>query len=201
MGVTTNGGATRSRARVAAAALALVAALGACREQATQPPAAGKDSVAASADQVIYGLRHKVTAEGVRKADLHGDTAFTRPNDPVVKLRGVRLLFFDANGTQTGQLTSRTGEYDMNAGKMTARGKAVLILTGDKGPRTIRTEVLQYDQKADRVWSDVATTMEENGQTYSGSSFTSDTKFSNARVQQLRTTGIRAGSAKEEFKF
>lgn len=190
---------TTRRALLPVVALAVV--LGACRRETTRPAAAGGDTVAASADQVIYGLQQKVTNQGVRKADLAGDTAFTRPNDPVVRLRGVRLLFFNENGGQTGQLTSRTGEYDTNAGKMTSRGNVVLILSGEKGPRTIRTEELFYDQRADRVWSEKATTMEEAGQTYRGTSFESDTKFTNVRVQQLRTSGMRTGSSKEEFKF
>lgn len=202
--VTPNRGPTaktmRSHAALPAlAALALLA--GACRQQATQPATTGKDSVAATADQIVFGMQQKVTNEGVRKADLRSDTAFTRPNDPVVRLRGVRLVFFDENGKQSGQLTSRTGEYNSREGTMIARGNAVLILSGEKGPRTIRTEELHYETKADRVWSDKATTMAEAGQTYNGNSFQSDTKFTNVTVQQLRTSGMKTGSAKEEFKF
>lgn len=176
------------RTLLAVPALALLAA---CKGEATPPPAAGSQAqIEASADQIIYGMRHKVTTEGVRKADLRSDTAYTRPGDPVVRLRGVRLVFFDENGRQTGELTSKTGEYNLGAGTMIARGNAVLTLSGPKGPRVIETEELHYEQRADKVWSDVATTMKEAGNTYRGNSFTSDTKFQNVNVQQLTTSGI-----------
>jgi LPS export ABC transporter protein LptC len=170
--------------------LAAAAALAACRGETTPPAAQTAAQIEASADQIIYGMRHKVTTEGVRKADLRSDTAYTRPGDPIVRLKGVRLTFFDENGRQTGELTSKTGEYNLGAGMMIARGNAVLALSGPKGPRVIETEELHYEQRADRVWSEKATTMKEAGQTYRGNSFTSDTKFENVTVQQLTTTGI-----------
>lgn len=172
--------------------LALALAAAGCRPPTTEAEGKAKaaDPVESSADQIFYGLRHKVTAEGVRKADLFSDTAFTRPNDPKVQLRGVRLSFFDATGAQNGTLTSRTGEYDMNGGEMIARGNAVLVLQEKDGPRTVRTDELHYDQKADRVWSDKQTTVEQNGKTITSQTFTSDTRFQVVRGTNARSNEI-----------
>jgi LPS export ABC transporter protein LptC len=171
-------------------ALAAAALLGACKQKPTPPTAVAGAEV--GADMIIYGLRHKVTTDGVRKADLYGDTAVTKPNSTTWDLKGVRLSFFDENGKQTGALTSRTGQYDVQTGMMIARGNAVLVLqNGPKGPRTIRTDELHYEQKADRIWSEKATSMEEAGQTYRGTSFTSDTHFQNVTVKQLSTSNIQ----------
>lgn len=168
--------------------LAAAAAAG-CQEQTTQPRGKAANAMEASADQVFYGLRHKVTTDGVRKADLFSDTAYTRPNDPKVQLRGVRLSFYDENGAPSGTLTSRTGEYDMNGGEMIARGNAVLVMQRDDGPQTVRTEELHYDQKADRVWSNVNTSVEEKGRRVTTQTFESDTRF-----QRIRGTNARSGN-------
>lgn len=172
------------------ALLVLGAVAAGCQKPTTEPKAKAPNAVEASADQVFYGLRHKVTNDGVRKADLFSDTAYTRPNDPKVQLRGVRLSFFDANGAQNGTLTSRTGEYDTGGGEMVARGNAVLVMQGDKGPKTVRTEELHYDQRADRVWSDRQTTVEEAGRTVTSSSFQSDTRFQRIQGRDARTGGV-----------
>lgn len=183
--------------------MALAAALAACdREAASAAPADAAEGVEANADQVIYAFNQKVTKEGVRKADLFGDTAYTRPNDTKVQLVGVRLTFFDENtGTETGRITSKTGEFDTQGGNMVARGSVVLVVPGEQGVRTIRTEELHFDRQTDRIWSTVATTMEEGGATYRGTSFVSDAGFKNLTVQSLRTSGIRTGAGGEEITF
>lgn len=173
--------------------LLFVAAPG-CKESTTAPKQTAGDVAEARADQVIYGLSHKITAQGIRKADLKADTAYTRPNDTRVNLKGVDLTFYDVNGKQTGHLTSRTGEYDLASRIMIARGKVVLVLTGEKGPRTIRSEELHYEQQANRVWSDKKTSLEEAGQTYHGNGFESDLTFTNVSVRSLKTSAITTKS-------
>ncbi|MDB4948596.1 MAG: hypothetical protein JWM27_1245 [Gemmatimonadetes bacterium] len=174
--------------------IAAALALGACRQPVQQPQ---KHDAAAdvSSSQVLYGMHFRMTHEGLLKADLNSDTATMRPGDPKVDLKGVRLDFFDEVGKPSGHLTSRTGEFDQGTNAMIARGGVVLVMRGDKGPRTVHTEELHYDQRGDRVWSEQATTMEQEGKTYHGTSFQSNTKFSNLTVQSLTTSGagVQAG--------
>ena len=188
------------RIRATGTALCAALLLAACGKDAKQP-AAASTAPEVTASQVMYALHQRITKSGVLKVDLHGDTATTLPNDPKVQLKGVRLKFYDESGKLAGDVTSQTGEYDTATGAMIARGSVVMVLQGAQGPRVIHTEELFYDQKGDRVWSDKATRMEEQGHTYNGSSFTSNTNFTNLTVQNLVTSGITTGGPSGGLSF
>ena len=171
--------------------LLLASASAACGEGATPPAVAEVEKVDGS--QRTFGMNLKLSQEGVLKADLYADTALTRPGSDVTEVRGVRLVFFESEGGEPGTLTSKTGEYDQRTGIMVARGNVVLVTAGQggKGKRTIRTEELHYDQRGDRVWSDVETSMEQGGETLISRRFTSDTRFTNVSGESGRTRGVR----------
>jgi LPS export ABC transporter protein LptC len=172
--------------------LAACAALAACEA----PPAPiGPVAPDADATQRTYGMNLKLTENGVLKADLYGDTAYTKPNTEVTELKGVKLTFYDSQGKKPGKLTSKTGEYDARTGIMIARGNVVLITHNDKGEeRIIRSEELHYDQRGDRVWSDRETIIDEAGRHAVTDGFTSDTRFTNMRGKNARSTGIRVNA-------
>ncbi|MDQ3555808.1 MAG: LPS export ABC transporter periplasmic protein LptC, partial [Gemmatimonadota bacterium] len=130
-----------------------------------------------------------MTRGGVREAVLRSDTAYFRESANEADLVGVKLDFFDENGAPSGQLTSRTGHYDLRTGAMTATGSVVLDIDMEGRQRRIETEELHYDLKGDRIWSDKATTSREGATVYRGSSFTSDARFRNVQVQGASTTG------------
>lgn len=172
--------------------LAACAALAACEA----PPAAnGPVEADADATQRTYGMNLKLTEDGILKADLYGDTAFTKPNTEVTELKGVKLTFYDSEGKKPGKLTSRTGEYDARTGIMIARGNVVLVTHNDKGQeRIIKSEELHYDQRGDRVWSDRETIIDEAGRHAVTDGFTSDTRFTNMRGKNAKSTGIRVNA-------
>ncbi len=172
--------------------LALFGATGCERDSTT--PVAGGDTSELPADQIVYGLRHIMTTEGVRKAYLVGDTAYLNEQGARIDLVGVKLDFFDANGRENGHLTSRTGEYNVRSGEFVARGDAVLITQGAKGERRLETDELHFDSKADQIWSDQPFVVRENGQTSRGDSFRSDTRFENLTVERARGTLPTSGS-------
>jgi LPS export ABC transporter protein LptC len=172
--------------------VALCAALAAC---GPAPAAGGPVAAEADATQRTYGMNLKLTENGVLKADLYGDTAFTRPNTEVTEIRGVKLTFYDDQGKKPGRLTSRTGEYDARTGVMVARGNVILITHNDRGQeRIIRSEELHYDQRGDRVWSDRETIIDEAGRHAVTDGFTSDTRFTNMRGRNAKSTGIRVNA-------
>lgn len=183
------------------ALLAGLALLAACRGETTVPTQ--KDVLAEqNVDQVIFGLEHVMTRNGVRKANLRGDTAYFRDSDSRVDLKGVRLEFFnEASGATAGTLTAKTGEYDMRSGAMTALGNAVLTLQGAEGTRTIESEELHYDLEGDRVWSDKPTVMREGARVVRGNSFESDTKFQNVTVRNAQATGPGPSGGDGEVRF
>ena len=173
--------------------LALGLATAAC-----ETPAATGVAVNANSDQVTYGMQLKITEAGRLKADLTADTAVTPAGQSTTKLQKVHLLMYEP-GRQPSDLKSKSGDYDQDAGTMTARGNVVLVTQGDKGKRTITTQELHWDQRGDRVWSTVETTIEEGGQTLITDGFTSNSAFTNLQGKNARVKGVKVGS--EGFRF
>jgi LPS export ABC transporter protein LptC len=159
--------------------LALAATTG-CQAETTTPAASIAEL---PADQIVYGLRHTMTQEGIRKAFLRGDSAYVRDEGRRFDLNGVNLEFFDEAGRRGGDLTSLTGEYVTTSGVFIARGSVVLITQGPRGTRRLETEELHYDPTADRIWSPVPFVMREAGETSRGQSFNSDSEFRNFTIQ------------------
>ena len=164
-------------------------ALAACGGGPSGPSIAGD----ANSNQVTVGMELKISEAGRLKADLFADTAVTPEGETRSQLKRVRLTFFEP-GRVPSKLTSKTGEYDQTTGMMTARGDVVLITQGDKGMRTIKSEELHWDQRADRVWSEVSTTITENGQTLISEGFTSNAAFTNVQGKNAVVQGVKVGN-------
>jgi LPS export ABC transporter protein LptC len=165
------------------ALLALTGTLAACQPEATLPAQSTGDL---PADQIVYGLRHAMTQEGIRKAVLQSDSAYVVDDGRRFDLHSVNLEFFDETGRRAGELTSIEGEYATATGLFVARGTVVLVTTGPQGNRRLETEELHYDPNADQIWSPVPFVMREGGQTSRGQSFRSDTQFRNFTIQGAR---------------
>lgn len=168
--------------------LILAALLTACGSESTTP-AAVADASGLPADNIIQGLRHVMTKEGVRTGILEADTAYMYEVGRKLDLRGVELEFFNESGMRSGTLTSETGEYDIASGAFVARGDVVLITDSPEGRRHLETEELHYDVQGDRLWSDVDFTLTQNGRVTHGTSFTSDARFQSWTVRGARTEG------------
>jgi LPS export ABC transporter protein LptC len=154
--------------------------------------------VKASSDQVTIGMNLKISEAGRPKADLNADTAVTPQGQTTSQLTKVRLTFFEV-GRMPSKLTSKTGEYDGTTGLMTARGNVVLITQGDKGVRTIKSEELHWDQRADKVWSEQSTTITENGQTLISDGFTSNSAFTSVQGKNAQVQGVKVGNGAVTF--
>jgi LPS export ABC transporter protein LptC len=170
------------------ATVALLAVLAGCGRESTTPGAIA-DAADLPADNVIHGLTHRVTRDGVRTALLQGDTAYLYESDRRFDIEGVNLTFFHESGQESGTLTSSTGEYRMGTGAFIARGNVVLITRGEQGTRRVETEELHYDVQGDQIWSDVDFVMREGGRTTRGTSFRSDTRFESWTIDEARTEG------------
>jgi LPS export ABC transporter protein LptC len=152
-----------------------------------EPPIVAEEilSLNAEANQVVIGLEHFVTSEGVRRALVKADTAFFIEQRGVVELRRVEVTFYDADGVETSVLTAREGTYDWNTGNMDARQDVVVVnpLEG----RRIETAVMHYDRVADRIWSESRTTMyEPNGTVVEGLSFVSNSSMDRVELEEPR---------------
>src|SRR5256714_8521206 len=123
------------------ALLALMLVIGACkngtRVTATQ---AALDS----ADQVLIGMTHYVTQDGILRARVQADTAYFYSGTQRAELRNVHVTFYDATGKATSTLTSKEGTHHWRTRAMQARCNVVVIRDKDGG--TMRTEVMDYNQ-------------------------------------------------------
>ena len=150
-------------------------------------PVTATQAVLDSADQVLVGMSHYVTEEGVLRARVRADTAYFFSNTQRAELRTVHVTFYDATGRSTSTLTSKEGTHHWRTGDMEARGNVVLIRDNDGA--TMRTEAMTYNQVKNEVASDVAFTFDSPTQHLRGIGFTADPEFRNVRTKNLTGTG------------
>jgi len=132
-----------------------------------------------SADQIMVRMSTRLTEQGVLRSFVEADTAYLYQARQVTDLRGLRIRFLDAQGTQKSTLTARRGIYNSASGKLDARGE-VVVETADG--RRLKTEHLIYDRLSNRVQSDSAFTYESGTEIGGGKSFTSDIDFRNLEI-------------------
>ena len=154
----------------------------ACTKKSTPT---GEDFQDVPADMVMVGMTEYMTDNGLRRAQLKGDTAYVFDDSSKVKIVGVDLTIYNEQGQETAHLTAKKGDFNSQTQGMIARGHAVLVTKGDK-PATIETEELNYDPQQHRLWSNVTSTITEGGSRVVGDGFTSDDKFVNKSITRPR---------------
>lgn len=160
----------------------------ACGQESTTPPA-GAVTADLPAEQIIYDLRHRMTKDGLQVAVLNADTAYLHDAGTRFDLVGVRVEFYNEAGVPAGNLTSRTGEYDVREEQFVARGDAVLVTQTPEGERRLESSELHYSLTGDRLWSDSSFVMTEDGRTTRGTAFQSDGRFGTWQVTGGKTEG------------
>lgn len=158
----------------------IVFAATACTETGAPPPIVTSSD---SADQVIFGLVHTVTVDGVLRARLLADTAYYYESGQIYDLIGVEVSFFAINGRQTSTLTSETGNYNLRTGDMEAREN--VVGTSEDG-RILRTSSLTYVKTRHELVGPEPFSLACEGRTMRGASFEADPDFTNVRATNLR---------------
>jgi LPS export ABC transporter protein LptC len=174
----------RGGAWLTLAALAAVA-LAACGGMDTPPT---MTVVNDSVDQVLYGLKHNLTSDGVLRAHLEADTAYFYQASQRADLRGVKVIFYSPAGVQTSTLTSDSGTYDWRSGNMQARGNVVAV-TPDK--RRLTTSALRYDRATDQISGPNTFVFDAPERHLEGESFSSDPEFKNVVTKKPRHGLVR----------
>lgn len=168
----------------ACAPVAVAAACGDDRPDAVAAVAAAA-MAADSADQLIIGMTHYITENGVRKAYLEADTAFFYENTGRAELRRVRVTFFGPSGDTSSVVTSRLGSYETRTSRMEAREDVVVVLSN--GGR-LTTSVLRYDQARNEVSTDQHYVYVGPDQNTEGEGFVTDPALSTIRTSRPRGT-------------
>jgi lipopolysaccharide export system protein LptC len=166
--------------RLTATLLAL-GTLTACQEEAVRPTITL--AAADTADQVLYGMEHYITDEGVRRSKVEADTAYIYEATHMVEMRVVKVTFYDPVGGVTSVITGDSGTYMMRDGSMNARGN-VLAVTPDG--RRLRSQELKYDSRSQQISSDQPFVYDRGDQHLEGNGFTSDPDFGHVVTKQPR---------------
>lgn len=143
------------------------------------------------ADQVMLGVEHYLTRDGVRRGLLRADTAFTFEDDARVELRRLELELYDEAGADRGLLTAESGTYQMESGDLTVRGG--VELRGSRQPGEARsvleTDSLRYLADVDSLRTEARYTLTRaDGTVETGRSLVTDPGLRNFRSQDVQVT-------------
>lgn len=176
----------RSRSIALAGAALLGAALAACGNSGTEPRAA-QEYPQLPADYVLASIKHYMTEDGVRRGVLSSDSAYFYADSAKANLKKVHLVLYGVAGQEVADLTSKTGQLDQRSNAMTARGDVVLVGKGT-GAQRVETQELHYDPNQHRIWSDIASTIYQNGNRTQTDGFTADDQLQNITMNRVRGT-------------
>ena len=149
----------------------VLAALGACEQRGVQPSATM--AAADSADQVLEGFAHHVTADGIRKSRIEADTAWFYEATQSATLHNVRITFYDVRGAERSKLTALRAEYRWQDAWSPDGGK-------------LESEVLKLDNKENRISTDRAFRFARGAERIEGTSLQSDPEFTNVVTNRPR---------------
>jgi LPS export ABC transporter protein LptC len=136
-----------------------------------------------TADQLLEGMSHYITEQGVRRSLVEADTARLYEPTQIAELRALTVTFYDSVGKVTSVVTADSGTYFMRDGSMKARGN-VIARTPDG--RRLSSPILNYDQKTNTISSDQPFVYENGEEHLEGNGFHSDPDFRNVVTQQPR---------------
>src|SRR3972149_3352777 len=107
-----------------------------CQDANTLPIGTARQTIADSADQVMFGFRSLITQRGLLRAEILSDTAFFFVDNTRLEMRIVHGAFFNATGAKDAVLTSRTGLYNTRLRALEARGDVVIHSVDGRRVRT-----------------------------------------------------------------
>jgi LPS export ABC transporter protein LptC len=140
---------------------------------------AATSPLADSADQVMYGVRFKLTDAGVDRAQLYADTAYFFEDNTRIELENVNTTFFTTMGAKDAVLTSRHGTNNTRTGNMVARQNVVVV---SEDGRRLTTAELIYNPQRNEISSDSAFVMTEPNRRLEGIGFRSDPNMKNIQI-------------------
>jgi LPS export ABC transporter protein LptC len=162
-----------------------VAAAGACTE--TKGPPVSPKSDADTAEQVGFGVRTLLTANGVQKGELHADTMYVYNDQTKFDFRNARVKFNTETGAPNGTMRADRGIYDTRTQILEGFGNVVVTtLDGKK----LTSPHLKFNQLVNEVASDTTFQMVAGNRTQSGVGFKTDPNLSRFTcLRSCRTTG------------
>lgn len=168
----------------------LLVLLAACGEEEEKVEVAGPELVEMRADQLMIGLTHNMTRDGVLQGKLRADTAYIFNDESLIHLRTVDVTFFDSRGRRDTRLTADSGRYNLQTGNMQAHGRVVVRDSVDS--QRLETPQLLYDALRDELRTDTTFVWEQGTDVVRGSGLITDPSLDNVRIQEPAATSPRS---------
>lgn len=160
----------QSRIAALAGALVTVLAADACDRPGSSPY--GPGGVSDSSEQVMFGARTVLTANGIRRGDVAGDTVRVFDQATRFEFRSVRAQFVTTEGRPLSTLTAPSATYLLSESVLRTRGK--FTITSDTSHRQIEGTDVRFDVNRNQLASDSAFVATAGTRRLTGVGFTAD---------------------------
>ena len=168
------------------AVIAIIAVAG-CKTKGAAPPVGAKQSLADSAEQVMFNVHFLLTDKGVQRGELFADTAYIFDENTRFDLRKVRSTFNTSTGAKDGVMSADRGKYNIRQQILEGFGNVVIVTNDGK---RLTTPQLRYMQGINEVSSDTSFTLVQPGKTLSGVGFKSDPQLTRFSIKKgAKATG------------
>jgi len=163
----------------------LLCALGACRNDLNEIKALDSDKempVSTTSNvEMIY------TDSSILRARIRAKLRETYMTEPsyISFPKGIKVEFYNENGKVSSRLSAGNAISYNEKEVMEARNN--VTVTNDKGEK-LNTEHLIWDRKANRIYSDVFTTITSPDKVIYGEGFESEGDFSKYRIRKVKGT-------------
>ena len=159
---------------------AAVLSTAACNTQGSAPPTKQhSETMADSAEQILFNVRTLLTTRGVQRGELFADTLYVFDENTRFELRKLRATFNTATGAKDGVMSADRGRYSIRQQVLEGFGN-VIIVTNDG--RRLTSPQLKYTQGLNEVSSDTSFTLVRPGETLSGIGFRADPQLTRYSV-------------------
>ena len=151
--------------------LGLIGLLAGCDGQRISAENRG-GSAADSSEHVMFNGRTIITANGVRRGEVSGDTVASYDAVTRFRFRRLTVRLTTALGRPLAVVTAPEGEYSLATGTVVATGPVTVV--SDTTARRIVTAAVRYDVAQNQLAGDSAFTATSGARTMSGVGFTAD---------------------------
>jgi len=148
-------------------------------------------TAADSAEQVLYNGSAVLTANGVRRGDMRGDTVATFESMSRFRFRRIEVRFTTATARPLAVLTAPFGEYWLATGTLVTADTVTVV--SDTSGRRLVAEALRYDVVRNQLVSHSSFTATSGTRSLTGVGFTSDPGLFNIKCA-ARCVGSLGGT-------
>jgi hypothetical protein len=172
------------RAAIGLAAVASATACNTPQVSANTPTGTVRDSV----EQVMFGARSALAANGVRRGELAGDVVSTYDAATRFEFHGLHAMFVDTLGRPLATLTAPKGTYRIATAGFDTEGGVTIV--SDTTRRRLEGTAIRYDAVRNRLSSDSAFVATSGTRRLSGIGFTSDPGLFSVKCVQKCTGSL-----------